>query len=61
MARFELRRWNIIVNVTSLVEFHQKKRHDEADGSPFEGPNDGIKHPGSYSSVGTEHVQKWSE
>ena len=41
---FELRDGDIIVNVTRLEQYHQKKRHHEANDAPFQCPKNGIDH-----------------
>ena len=34
------------MTVTRFVQFHQKIRHHKTDRSPFETPNDRVRHPG---------------
>ena len=41
---FELRNGDIIVNATRLEQYHQKKRHHEANDAPFQSPKNGIDH-----------------
>jgi len=41
---FELRHRDIVVNSTGLEQYHQKKRHHEANDAPFESPKNGIDH-----------------
>ena len=41
---FELRDGDIIVNVTRLEQYHQNKRHHEANDAPFQCPKNGIDH-----------------
>jgi hypothetical protein len=44
VAAFELRDRDVVVNVTRLEQYHQKKRHHEANDAPFQGPKNGVDH-----------------
>ena len=44
MPAFELRHRDIVVNVTRLEHYHQKKRYHEANDAPFQSPENGVEH-----------------
>ena len=45
LTDFEIRSRDIVVNVASLVEFHEHKRHHETHRGPLQASQSKIKHP----------------
>jgi hypothetical protein len=51
LTDFEVRTRNVVMNVASLVKFHQHKRDNETHRGPFQATQSKIKHPNGILTI----------